>query len=369
MKYSKKKVLVALFLIAVLLCLSVSAVYASGKVTVSARAAVLYQPLTDTFLYTKNADAKLPMASTTKIMTALVAIENGALDERISADPRAVGTEGSSLYLKAGEIITMRDLIIGLMLRSANDAAAAIAYAISGDIAEFAELMNERAASLGLQSTNFVNPHGLDDPNHYTTARELAILAAEAMKNETFKEIVSLRKYVIKTSLEEPRIVINHNKLLTLYDSAIGVKTGFTKKSGRCLVGASERDGLQFITVTINAPDDWNDHVSLFEYGYSVLESKVLARTGEFCYKLPVLDTDMSYLTVKNAEELRAILEKSHGEITHSVNLPRFLSAPVSQGDVIGTVTFKENGKFIAELPLVAESSIPKQKKSIFSIF
>ena len=162
MKYSKKKVLVALFLIAVLLCLSVSAVYASGKVTVSARAAVLYQPLTDTFLYTKNADAKLPMASTTKIMTALVAIENGALDERISADPRAVGTEGSSLYLKAGEIITMRDLIVGLMLRSANDAAAAIAYAISGDIAEFAELMNERAASLGLQSTNFVNPHGLD---------------------------------------------------------------------------------------------------------------------------------------------------------------------------------------------------------------
>ena len=369
MRYSTIKILVVPFLITALICLYPISTSATNKMHVSARAAVLYQPTTNTFLYTKNADVQLPMASTTKIMTALIAIENADLDEQIAVDPKAVGTEGSSLYLKAGEIITMRDLVIGLMLRSANDAAVAIACAVSGNVKDFSRLMNERAVSLGLESTNFANPHGLDDPEHYTTARELALLAAEAMKNETFREIVSLRKHVIKTSIAEPRMVINHNKLLTLYDSAIGIKTGFTKRSGRCLVGASENNGLQFITVTINAPDDWNDHISMFEYGYSLLESKVLARKDEFCYKLPVLDTDISYLTVKNADELRAILPKSHGEITHCVILPRFLSAPIRSGDIIGKVIFKENDRTIAELPLIAESNIPKQKKSIFSIF
>ena len=214
------------------------------------------------------------MASTTKIMTALVAIESSPLDKNVMISDMAIGTEGSSLYLKKGEIMSMSDLLMGLMLRSANDAAAAIAYEISGSIEAFADKMNEKAASIGVTDTHFTNPHGLDDENHYTTAADLAIITAEALKNDTFLEIVSTEKCIIKNFDGEARLLTNHNKLLSLYDGAIGVKTGFTKKSGRCLVGAAERDGMRLIAVTINAPDDWNDHEALFDFGFSRLNSK-----------------------------------------------------------------------------------------------
>jgi D-alanyl-D-alanine carboxypeptidase len=168
----------------------------------------------------------------------------------------------------------MGDLLFGLMLRSANDAAAAIAYEISGSIEAFADKMNEKAESLGLTDTHFTNPHGLDDKEHYTTARELAIITGEALKNDTFLQIVSTKKQIITNSDGESRLLINHNKLLNMYENTIGVKTGFTKKSGRCLVGAAERDGVRLITVTINAPDDWKDHTALFDYGFSKLKTE-----------------------------------------------------------------------------------------------
>lgn len=274
MKNPKERIIVfTIFLIFIFIFYS-TVIFSASEIRLSAKSAVLYDPRSESFLYSKNADARLPMASTTKIMTALVAIESSSLEATVDISDDAVGTEGSSLYLKKGEKMTMGDLLFGLMLRSANDAAAAIAYEISGSIEAFAEKMNEKAEVLGLTDTHFTNPHGLDDKEHYTTARELAIITGEALKNDTFLRIVSTKKQIITNSDGESRLLINHNKLLNMYENTIGVKTGFTKKSGRCLVGAAERDGVRLITVTINAPDDWKDHTTLLDYGFLKLKSE-----------------------------------------------------------------------------------------------
>ena len=274
MKNPKERIIVfSIFLIFVFILYS-TVIFSASDMRLSAKSAVLYDPHSESFLYSKNADTRLPMASTTKIMTALVAIESASLEATVDISDDAIGTEGSSLYLKEGERMTMGDLLFGLMLRSANDAAAAIAYEISGSIEAFADKMNEKAESLGLTDTHFTNPHGLDDKEHYTTARELAIITGEALKNDTFLQIVSTKKQIITNSDGESRLLINHNKLLNMYENTIGVKTGFTKKSGRCLVGAAERDGVRLITVTINAPDDWKDHIALFDYGFSKLKTE-----------------------------------------------------------------------------------------------
>ncbi len=276
MKNPKEKIIIFTIFTVLLFVIYSTVIFSASDLHLSARSAALYDSSSQSFLYTKNADTRLPMASTTKIMTALVAIESSPLDAIVNVSDEAIGTEGSSLYLKKGEQMTMEDLLFGLMLRSANDAAAAIAYNISGSIEAFADKMNEKAESMGLQNTHFTNPHGLDDKMHYTTAKELAIIASEALKNDTFYSIVSTKKRIIKNTDGEARLLINHNKLLNMYDDAIGVKTGYTKKSGRCLVGAAERDGVRLITVTINAPNDWKDHVSLFEYGFKMLKTEPL---------------------------------------------------------------------------------------------
>ena len=239
------------------------------SVSVSAYAAVLYEPVSGTVLFEKNSREVLPVASTTKIMTALVALENGDCDKKISVSPKACGIEGSCIYLTAGEKLTLEDLLYALMLESANDAAAAIAYEISGGIDEFAALMNKKAVELGLSDTHFTNPHGLDNEAHYTTASDLAKLTAHAMKNDRFRKIVSTYKYQIPMNGDGVRVLLNHNKLLKLSQDVIGVKTGFTKRSGRCLVSAAERDGVAVIAVTLNAPDDWNAPRSMLWLGFA----------------------------------------------------------------------------------------------------
>lgn len=260
------------FIILLLLALTFSVftvfVYSGNVPSVSAKSAALYEPSTKSFLYTKNENQRLPMASTTKIMTALLAIENLDPEEIIEIDERAVGIEGSSVYLKSGEAMRAIDLVYSLLLQSANDAAAALALRISGSIEDFAILMNEKAESLGLFDTSFKNPHGLDEDGHYTTAHDLAILTAAALENETFKTITSTYKKTLVSS-DMQRLVVNHNKLLKSYDGCIGVKTGYTKKSGRCLSSAAERGGEVLVAITINAPDDWRDHKVMLDYGWS----------------------------------------------------------------------------------------------------
>lgn len=274
MKDNRDKIFTVLIIATLIFCLFTIFVYSapSREIRISAKAAVLYNPSTDTFLYSKNENTPLPMASTTKIMTAIVAIENVELDKIVTVDDRAIGIEGSSIYLKQGEELSIESLLYALLLRSANDAAAAIAYEIADSIEAFSLMMNQKAQELGLNNTSFENPHGLDAKNHYTSAHDLAILSAYAISNPIFKEICSTKKKIIESSLES-RLIINHNKLLNFYDGCIGIKTGYTKKSGRSLASAAEKYGQTLVCVTINAPDDWNDHKKLFDYGFAQLRA------------------------------------------------------------------------------------------------
>ena len=344
-----------------------------AEISVSADSAVLYLPETDTFLYEKNADQRMPMASTTKIMTALVAIENAEMDELIRVPEEAVGTEGSSAYLRGDELITLEEMLYALLLQSANDVAVSLAYHIGGGIDGFAEMMNSRAAEMGLVNTHFTNPHGLDDRLHYTTARELAIIAAEALKNESIRSIVATKRKSFVTE-ERSRTYVNHNKLLSLYDDAIGVKTGYTRRCGRCLVGAAERDGLTFISVTLNAPNDWSDHAKMLDLGYDSLEKTTLCEAEDFSFSLPVLDGDAESVAITNTEAKSVITKKGEHEIKKYIKLCRYTIAPVKAGDILGEVIFTMDGEELARVPLVARESVNKQKqngfiKKILSIF
>ena len=230
--------------------------------SVSAKSAILINADTGAVLYAKNEKERLPMASTTKIMTALIALETAALDDRcVTITDEMVRVEGSSMGLQAGDQLSLTSLAAGMLVVSGNDAANSVAIAISGSKEDFAEKMNRRAKDIGMNDTHFVTPSGLDDEAHYSTAYDMALLATIALANPDFAEIVKEKKYTIPyISPEQSRRFSNHNRLLSMYEGCIGVKTGFTKKSGRCLVSAAERDGIRLVAVTLNAPDDWNDH-------------------------------------------------------------------------------------------------------------
>lgn len=357
--YDKRKFLLVLLILTLIFSLFTIFVSSEGGLALSAKSAALYEPKTKTFLYTKNPNTRLSMASTTKIMTALIALEELDPEEEIDVDKRAIGIEGSSIYLKEGERLKAIDLIYALILQSANDAAEALAYRISGSIEGFSLLMNEKALSLGLKDTNFENPHGLDSKNHYTTAHDLAIIGAKALSNPLFREISSSYKKVIESSLMT-RILVNHNKLLKSYEGCIGVKTGYTKKSGRSLVSAAEKESLTLIAVTINAPDDWSDHRKMLDYGYSLLVAKTLASPGEFRYKIPVIGGSEDFVYVSNKESLERIFKKENQDYKTEVRLSRFLTAPVSTDTPLGKVIFTQNGTIIDSLDLYAESPIEK---------
>lgn len=377
MKRNSASIYIAVLLITAFI-FSFLTIYAFGEhkssnFSVSAKSAVLYQPEIDNFLYSKNADVRLPMASTTKIMTALVALENSDLNETVEVDDSAIGTEGSSAYLRQGDALTMEELLYALLLQSANDAAVAIACHICGDIEGFSALMNERACQLGLTDTHFINPHGLDDDEHYTTAKELSLIAAEALKNPSFRKIASTYKKTFATE-DRTRTYVNHNKLLRLYDGCIGVKTGFTKKSGRCLVGAAQKDGLTFITVTLDAPSDWSDHKKMLDYGFESLEKITLASGFDHMYKIPLLDGEREYLTVANPDGAEIITERAEQEIAEHVRLVKYGIAPINRGDKLGEIIYTSDGKEIARVPLVALESVNKKKckgffERILSIF
>lgn len=366
MKKRQINLYVAILIIAAII-FSFLTIYAFGEhsgngISTSAHSAALYQPELNVFLYEKNSQEKLPMASTTKIMTALVAIEACKMDELVAIDDRAIGIEGSSAYLHSGDVLTVEELLYALLLQSANDAAAAIAYHVSGEVEDFSTLMNEKAKMLGLTDTNFTNPHGLDDDEHYTTARDLAIIAAEALSNEEIRDIVSTKKRCFITE-DRTRIYTNHNKLLSMYDGCIGIKTGFTKRSGRCLVAAAERDGLRFISVTLDAPGDWSDHKEMLDYGYERLEKLTLCREFDHQYKIPVLDGETDYLTVANTDEVSIITERKTQGIEEHIRLVRYAIAPISRGEVLGEIIYTCGGEECARVRLLATETVEKKKK------
>ena len=311
--------------------------------SLSAQSAVLIDADSGQILYGSQEDLRLPMASTTKIMTALCAVELGQVTDVITVDARAVGIEGSSVYLYEGEQLTLSQLLYALLLESANDAAVAIAIGLCGSVEQFVRHMNQKAEQLGLRDTHFENPHGLDAETHYTTAADLALIARAALAHPTLRTIVSTRKTTIPLNgTQGVRSLLNHNKLLRNYPGAIGVKTGFTKRSGRCLVSAAERDGLTLIAVTLNAPDDWNDHTRLLDAGFAAYERVVLCDDQEFQTMLGVAGGKEAYVLIRNQQSVALTLPRNRGSMHATVELnDRMLFAPVRAGTQVGTLTFR----------------------------
>ena len=343
--------------------------------SVSAQSAVLIDGRSGSVLFEKQADLRLPMASTTKIMTALVALEYLPLDTVITVDPRAVGVEGSSVYLVTGEQLTLEQLLYALLLESANDAATAIAIGVADSVEAFAELMNQTARDMGLENTCFQNPHGLDHAEHYTTARELAQIASEALKHPTIATIVATRKTTIPHSGNDGvRLLVNHNRLLRDYENAIGVKTGYTKRSGRCLVSAAEENGAMLIAVTLNAPDDWRDHTSLLDYGFSKMETVTLCEAHQICMPVSVVGGEQNAVFVSNSDELTVAIPINHSEIKKIVEVPRFLYASVEAGETVGRLVYQSDldgdgtAETIGEVALTAQTSVKQKngKKTIW---
>ena len=370
------KRLLALFLCVFICPALVSAVprrlsHTNAAPSLSAESAVLIEANGGNILCEKNAHSRMAMASTTKIMTALVAAEKGDLDRVVSVSAEAVGVEGSSIYLYAGERITLGDLLSAMLLESANDAAAAIAIEIGGSIEGFCEMMNDKAAELGLTDTHFTNPHGLFDENHYTTAYELAIIAREAMKNETIRDTVATRKLIIEPVVGNVRTLYNHNKMLAMYEGANGIKTGFTKKSGRCLIGSAERDGLLLISVTLNAPDDWSDHRSLFNFGFENFSSINLASRKTTCYMQDIMGGNEQKLPLLYEDDVFVTLEKSSGQQVKMIveTFNRYEVAPIYEGKTFGRAVWLLDGEEIAEVALISALSVEREKTngSLFS--
>lgn len=302
---------------------------------VSAEYACAIVAETGEVVYEKNAHSKHAMASTTKIMTALVAIEQGTLEDTVTVSKNAAGQEGSSVYLRAGDKINMKNLLYGLMLNSGNDAAVAVAEHVSGDVEQFAEEMTKKAREIGAKATQFKNPNGLDAEGHYTTAYDLALIAREALKLPEFKEIVSTKS--INVPLENNGSMLylsNHNKMLQYYEGATGVKTGFTKATGRCLVSSAERDGMEVIAVTLNAPDDWNDHTKMLDDAFARYECKTAAQKGMTVKELSAGDTTVNAVL---AEEVYMVCKKNtQPRANITLHLAERLTGPMNAGEKIG---------------------------------
>ena len=336
--------------------------------SVSAECAVLYEPTSGTVLWEKDAESVRPIASTTKIMTAVVTLENSSLSEVVKIPPQAVGVEGSSVYLREGESLTVGELLYAMMLESANDAAAALAYAVGGNIESFAALMNRKAEELGLSHTHYANPHGLDEEGNYSCALDLARLTAYALENEDFSQIVSTVRHVISYGdRADARLLINHNKLLRLCDGVIGVKTGYTKKSGRCLVSAAERNGVRLICVTLDAPDDWKDHAALYDSGFPLYERVELSLVGEQAFVMPVVGGELEFIRCRNEKALSAVLPSGGGSLEKKVELRRFYYAPIVRGEVLGSVRYYDGGILVGEVEITASHDVKQaREESLF---
>lgn len=314
----------------------------------SAYSAIVVDADTMTILYEKNAYEPRAMASTTKIMTALLALESGNIDKTVTITSKMVQTEGSALGLRAGDKLTLHDLIVGMMLTSGNDAANSVAVLISGSIEAFAQLMNKRASEIGMQDTLFVTPSGLDEGEHHSTAYDMALLTSYALKFESFCDIVSKRSAQI-TINGKKLTVYNHNKLLGYDKSFFGVKTGYTKKAGRCLVSAKKYKDNKLICVTLSAPDDWNDHMAL-------------CKEAEAYYRKISISSTVQFNAVGGEKEtFSGSYDKEYyfcAEVKFRIYYRPFYYAPISKGDKIGEVWVYNNNKLVERLPIEADEDV-----------
>ncbi|MDD2269408.1 MAG: D-alanyl-D-alanine carboxypeptidase [Eubacteriales bacterium] len=309
-----------------------------------------------------NSDARSPMASTTKIMTALLTLELMPLSSKFVIPKEAVGIEGSSIYLSEGETLTIEELLYGLLLESGNDSAVALAIAAAGSVDMFVALMNAKARELGMTKTRFANPNGLPDADHYTTAADLALLSAVAMRNETFAKIVATKKKTIPyKNVENGRYLVNHNKLLMSYDEIIGVKTGYTKASGRCLVTAYKNGDQILIAVTLNCPGDWSAHKNMHGWGVSNYAGTELIRTNGVTRSVNVVGGESNTVLCRNTEPAYVCLPVGE-EVREVISVPDFVYAPVSKGEAVGYITYYSGDEKVLVMPLHADSDVKSKK-------
>lgn len=325
---------------------------------VSAQSAALLVADTGEVLFEKNARQQRGMASTTKIMTSLLAVEEGTPNRVITATEAMVRVEGTSIGLQAGDKITLRNLVYGMLLESGNDAANAAALALAGSADKFAERMNARAREIGMTNTHFVTPSGLDNKEHFSSAYDMALLGAEAIQNPEFAAVCSTKS--IRVAYGNPeylRTLSNHNRLLRSYEGCIGVKTGFTKKSGRCLVSAVRRDGVTLVAVTLCAPNDWDDHKKLFDYGFSVVES-VRLDDGFSGIQLRVVGGMGATVPIECAITPRFSASSAQADIRREIYLEPFVYAPVEQGRIVGEARYYRGEQLIASVPLETAQAV-----------
>lgn len=327
---------------------------------VSSTSSVVIEASSNRVLFGTNAHKKLPMASTTKIMTALVALENGSLDDEVKVSSNAYGVEGSSMYLHLGETIPLRDLLYGLMLASGNDAAVAIAEHIGGSVEGFVCMMNDKAARLGLVNTHFVTPNGLHDDEHYTTAYDLAIIAAEALRNDTFAEIVSSQYYTSEGG-SITRYFKNKNKLLWNYEGANGVKTGYTMYAGKCLVFSAERDGMQVVGVTLNSSNIFSDAKLLMDYAFANYEQKLVVSKDVPVVWVQVEDGEKNLLALYTEQDIIMPVRKGYaGSFMTRIEVPDVCRAPVQKDSAVGYLTVYDEYKHASKVVLVAGETIER---------
>lgn len=329
----------------------------------SARSSVVMERSTATVLYEENAKEKLGMASTTKIMTAIVALEQLSPDETVTVSETAAGTEGSSMYLQAGETVRTEELLYGMMLQSGNDAAVALAEHVGGTVEAFCAMMNRKAAEIGANDTHFSNPSGLAEEMHYTTAYDLGLIACYALQNEQFRTIVGTRQETTKGE-NGSRSMVNHNKMLWRYEGCTGVKTGFTKRTGRTLVSSAVRDGMELVVVTLDDPDDWNDHCTLLDRAFEQFRKTTVLQAGERVATVTVRGGRSDSVGVICGGELAAVHLKEDGtDYETETKLPDVLEAPVRRGACVGKVRLIKQGRTVGYQMLYAEQAVREDRK------
>lgn len=339
---------------------------------VSAQSAVVLTADTGTVLFEKDGHTPRPVASTTKIMTALLALEAAQEqgDPLVDITQEMVAVEGSSMGLQAGDSISLTGLAAGMLLASGNDAANAAALYLDGSLESFAARMNQRAAALGMEDTHFVTPSGLDGEDaqglgHLSTAYDMALLARAALEDQAFRQLCSSPSLAVEFAEPVKRVTYtNHNKLLAQYQGCVGVKTGFTKEAGRCLVSAAERDGALLIAVTLNAPNDWEDHTALLDYGFTQVEPYPLAG-GDVRLTVPVVGSPVEVVSLRGSNGGEVTLPLGQGaQVERVVRVPKFLYAPVEAGEQVGEICWYLEGQLLGSAPLTAAGAAPLQEKA-----
>ena len=352
-------------MLAALCCLHLCcpAVHAADPLGISAQAYVLMEADTGKVLLSKNGDEKRPIASTTKIMTTLLCLESGGLDDWFVVDPEAIRVEGSSMGLQEGDVVTKRMLCYGMLLPSGNDAANATAVRLAGSIPEFAKLMNARAARIGMTHTCFVTPSGLDAEGHGASARDMGLLARTAMQNPDFRAICSQsRAEVCFGNPPYNRWLKNTNKLLTMYDGVVGVKTGFTDEAGRCLVSFCERDGVSLLCVTLHAKDDWNDHMKLYDYGFAHVVSQPVEPPDAL--SVNVVGGTADAVALRTRDPLSVGTDNGDlRQLTVQVQVEPFLYAPVPENAQVGNLAYYYEGRHVADVPLYTVDAVAAQEQ------